>query len=93
MKIILEKPKVSEKTSSQLALGKYTFLVGDGVNKHEISDFVEKTYGVSVIKVNTLIMPSKERRRGRVVGRTPRYKKAIVTLKSGENIDSIKGLV
>ncbi len=60
-------------------------------NKVEIKNAVEQFYNVAVESVNTAIMPSKSRTRstrsGMQRGRKPSYKKAIVTLAYGEDID------
>ena len=61
-------------------------------NKIEVRQFIEKKYGVSVKKINIVNTKSKKRRRGRIVGKTTPKKKAIVTLKKGQEIDAVKAL-
>jgi large subunit ribosomal protein L23 len=60
-------------------------------NKLEIKKAVEAFYGVTIIDVNTIIVPAKHKTRstkaGIVEGRKPAYKKALVTLAEGETID------
>mgnify|MGYP000548072210 CR=1 FL=1 len=60
-------------------------------NKLQIKDAIQKMYGVTIEAVNTLVVSGKVKSRGTkagvVSGRTPKYKKAIVTLKEGEVID------
>lgn len=72
--------------------GKYVFLVHPDANKHEIAQAVEAIYkdrGVRVEKVNTLNVKGKKRRvRGRV-GTTSNFKKAIVTLASGQSLENV----
>lgn len=91
-KEILIKPIISEK-SEQLSQkkGQYTFIVNDNANKIEIKKAVEEVYSVSVSSVNTMIMPKKSRtrntKRGIIRGALPAFKKAIVTLGEGEEID------
>lgn len=61
---------------------KYTFQVPVSANKTEIKKAVEKVFGVTVEKVNTVRMMGKMKRMGRFEGRRASYKKAIVTLAS-----------
>ncbi len=89
---ILIKPIISEK-SERLSgkLGQYSFVVDKKANKLQIREAVEKQYGVTVNRVNTAIMPSKAKSRntrsGLQKGRISAYKKAIVTLNAGEELD------
>lgn len=91
-KEILIKPIISEKSEFiSENLGQYCFMVNKAANKIEIKKEVEKKYGVSVDSVNTLIMPKKARSRntksGILKGAISSYKKAIVKLSDGEEID------
>ncbi|MEM9836937.1 MAG: 50S ribosomal protein L23 [Bacteroidota bacterium] len=91
-KNILIKPVVSEK-SEGLSDGQqqYTFIVEKTANKIEVRNAVEARYGVTVERVNTLTMPGKTKNRstksGLIRGRVPAFKKAIVTLADGEELD------
>lgn len=89
--IILKRPLVTEKISSLNEKGKYGFIVELTANKLEIRSAVEKMYGVTVKKVNTISVMGKQKVRytkaGVLAGRKPNYKKAIVTLKEGDVID------
>ncbi len=85
-------PKITEKSSALLSENKYVFMVLPGTNSIQVRQFIEKKYGVEVVKVNMVKVPSKVRRRGRIVGRTAERKKAIVTLKEGHEITEIKDL-
>jgi len=91
-KEILIKPIITEK-SEQLSEsgGQYTFKVAKKANKIEIRKAVEKMYNVTVDSVNTAIMPAKSRSRntkgGVIKGSKSAYKKAIVKLTAGEEID------
>ncbi len=91
-KQILIKPLITEKTETvSEKLTQYTFVVNRKANKIEIKKAVEQMYGVTVDAVNTLVMPGKARvrntRSGLQKGIKPAYKKAIVTLSEGEEID------
>lgn len=84
---VLEGPHITEKAGRLEALRQYVFRVTPKANKIEIARAVEKVYGVTVTAVRTVRVPGKVRRRGRYSGFRPGYKKAIVTLKSGESIE------
>ncbi|WP_373553228.1 50S ribosomal protein L23 [Haliscomenobacter sp.] len=91
-KDVLIQPLITEKAERlSSTLNKYSFIVHRKANKVEIKKAVEAFYGVSVEAVNTLVVPgklkSRSTRTGVVRGRVPAYKKAIVTLSEGENID------
>ncbi len=84
---VLVRPLVTEKSTRLIEQGQYTFEVHREANKIQIREAVEKTFNVAVKAVNTMNMPRKERRRGRIIGTVPGWKKAIVTLRAGETID------
>lgn len=92
MSEILIRPLVTEKmTAIQEKQGKFGFIVDRNANKIEIKKAIEKTYGVTVEKVNTLRYDGKRKSRftktGVVQGRTQGYKKAIIRLAVGDTID------
>ena len=72
-------------------LNRYGFKVQKNANKVEIRKAGEALYNVTVTEVNTLIVAPKRKSRftksGVISGKTSAYKKAIVTLKEGEQID------
>jgi large subunit ribosomal protein L23 len=88
---VLRKPIVTEKSQKLNASAKYTFEVDRDANKIQIAAAIEKMYGVSVEKVNTLTQIGKSKSRMTRTrmsqGKTSTFKKAIVTLKEGEIID------
>lgn len=77
--IILE-PIVTEKSSSEMQNGKYTFKVAKNATKVQIKNAVEKLFEVKVISVNTMIVKGKVKRVRAKEGKTPDWKKAIVTI-------------
>lgn len=93
---VLVKPLVTEKVSDLNEKGKYGFVVESNANKVEIKKAVEKMYGVTVEKVSTMRYPGKRKSRytkSRIItGRTPGFKKAIVTVREGEVIDFYSGI-
>lgn len=89
---VLRRPVITEKNTRLMELGQYTFEVARAANKIQIKDAVERAFNVNVVAVNVMNVRGKERRRaqrGRIasVGRTPSWKKAIVTLQEGQRID------
>ncbi len=89
---VLIKPIVSEKSNKLTEQRRtYAFRVHRRANKLEIKKAVEEFYGVSVQEVNTLVVPGKNKTRytkaGFIKGQKPSYKKALVTVAEGENID------
>ena len=77
---IIIAPIITEKSSSNMQYGKYTFEVNKKATKIEIAKAVEKLFEVKVLKVNTISVKGKEKRMGRNVGMTSDWKKAIVTI-------------
>jgi large subunit ribosomal protein L23 len=77
---VIIKPVISERSMDQAPSKKYTFKVAVDANKTEVKHAVEEIFDVEVKKVNIMNVNGKLKRMGRNVGRTPAYKKAIVTL-------------
>jgi len=77
---IILAPVITEKSSSETAEGKYTFKVAMNATKVDIKNAVEKLFEVKVLKVNTMTVKGKEKRVRYQYGKTPDWKKAIVTI-------------
>lgn len=90
---VIVKPIFTEKQTeiTDKFENRYGFIVVPGANKVEIKNEIEALYNVHVERVNTMKYDGKLKSRytksGVVTGRTPAYKKAIVTLREGEQID------
>lgn len=89
---LLRKPILTEKASALTEKSnRFTFKVDHKANKLQIKQVIEKMYGVNILAINTMVVDGKIKSRntkgGLVTGRSPKYKKAIVTLKAGETID------
>jgi len=89
---ILIKPIVTEKMTRQTEdYNRYGFLVEKRANKIQIRKAVEEIYGVTVESVNTMRYGGKKKSRftksGILSGRADSYKKAIITLVEGDQID------
>ena len=88
-------PVVTEKSTEQMDVANvYTFIVSKNANKIEIGDAVEKLWDVTVKDVRTMRYAGKARRsslgrmsRGNPKGHRPGYKKAVVQLAEGDNIE------
>lgn len=86
---ILLRPVISEKGTHLANAGRYVFAVHSKANKSEIKKSIQKVYDVHVEKVRIVQMPPKPRRYGRSRGRTSAWKKAVITVRSGEKIPGI----
>ena len=85
-------PVVTEKSTNLSEINKVVFKVNSSANKKSIKKSIEKIFKVNVIKINII---NKQRRikiaRGKKV-KVRGYKKAIITLKKGQNIDLTTGI-
>jgi large subunit ribosomal protein L23 len=81
---LVRRPIVTEKATIAMEQNKYTFEVIPKATKPEIKAAIETLFNVKVIKVNTSRPPRKKRRVGKFLGYKPQYKKAIVTVASGD---------
>jgi len=93
---IIIAPVITERSTDNLTMGKYTFKVDKKANKIEIKKAVEALFaGVKVKKVNTMNVRGQFRRQGRNSGGyTASWKKAIVTLAEGsKTIEFFDGMV
>jgi large subunit ribosomal protein L23 len=84
---IIVRPLITEKNTSLMVDNKYSFEVLRTSSKPEIKNAVETIFNVTVTKVHTMNVRGKMKRRGREVGYTRDWKKAIVTLAPGEHIE------
>ena len=91
---VILKPVITEKSMDLMADKKYTFLVHAEATKAQIKEAVEKMFeGTKVARVNTMNLEGKNRRRGMVVGKTAKTKKAIVQLtEDSKEIEIFEGL-
>ena len=91
---VILKPVITEKSMEMMADKKYTFQVHTDATKSQIKEAVEKMFaGTKVARVNTMNLEGKNRRRGMVVGKTAKTKKAIVQLtEDSKEIEIFEGL-
>ena len=88
---VLIAPVVSEKSYSGLADRKYTFKVHQDAHKTQVRQAVESLFGVKVASVHMIKVPAKPKRRGVYNGVRPSWKKAIVKLHEGHQIEIFEG--
>jgi large subunit ribosomal protein L23 len=93
---VLRRPIVTEKSNFQNAnLHQYTFEVASNANKGLVKDAIETLFDVNVVRVNLINVSPKRTRRWksrRLMIRRSGYKKAIVTLATGDTIDIFEGV-
>lgn len=86
------RPLITEKSSAAWQDRKeYAFEVHPEATKYQIRDALQALFGVTVTDVRTMQMRRHTVTRGRTRGTTPRWKKAIVTLKDGDSIAVFEG--
>ena len=85
---VLIQPHVSEKAANVTeSANQYVFRVRDDASKDEVKQAVEMMFEVKVEGVNLLNRPGKTRRFKNIAGRRNGFKKAYVSLQSGQSID------
>ncbi len=84
---IIIRPVVSEQSYDMISHNKYTFEVARDANKIEIAKAIEELFEVKVVKVNTINVKPKKKRVRYVQGLTRQWKKAMVTLAEGDEIE------
>ena len=94
---VLKKPVITEKVTKLAEKEKKaTFIVDKEATKASIKNEVEQIYGVKVKAVNTMIVPGKLKKKftkaGAINGRKPSYKKTIITLAEGHELDFLSGI-
>ena len=92
---IIKRPiALTEKAARLRESNQVVFEVALRANKIEIKSAVEALFSVKVTDVNTLVQRGKVKRVGRELGKRPNWKKAVVTLREGDDIqffDESKG--
>lgn len=90
---MIKEPHITEKGTLQKELhNQIAFKVDRRANKVEIRRAVETLFKTKVVDVKTMNMKGKRRRVGRNIGRRSHWKKAIVKLAPGENIEFFEGM-
>ena len=90
---VIKRPVLTEKTTLQKELSnQVTFEVDRRANKIELKGAVERIFKVKVIDVQSMVVRGKTKRVGRFSGKRSDWKKAIVTLKPGEQVPFLEGV-
>lgn len=90
--VVIE-PLVSERSMELMEQNNtYTFKVEINANKIEIKNAIEEAFQVDVVKVNTMKVRGKKRRLGVNEGQRPDWKKAMVRLVEGDEIEIFEGV-
>jgi large subunit ribosomal protein L23 len=84
---VLKEPHITEKATDLTKKNQYVFKVFPRANKVEIKRAVEDLYGVNVVSVQIINVPSRKRRLGAIEGERGGYKKAIVKVAEGQKIE------
>jgi len=84
------RPLITEKgMSGATHLNQYPFEVHMGASKADVKKAIEEIFSVHVRKVRTMTRHGKARRNRRAMSAARPWKRAIVTLAPGENIEFI----
>ena len=89
---VLRRPSITEKGTTLQAEGKYVFEVAGKATKPQIKQAVEAAFKVKVTSVNVMMVPGQKRRMGKRETQEQSWKKAIVTLQSGDKIELFEGV-
>lgn len=90
---VIKEPHITEKANLQKEeTNQITFRVHKKANKVEIRQAVETFFKTKVLEVRTMNVRGKKRRMGRTVGKKSDWKKAVVRLAPGENIEFFEGM-
>nr|YP_009550731.1 ribosomal protein L23 [Eustigmatophyceae sp. Mont 10/10-1w]QAA11666.1 ribosomal protein L23 [Eustigmatophyceae sp. Mont 10/10-1w] len=84
---ILKYPLITEKANLLDSKNQYIFVVESKTDKQTIKKAFEYVFSVKVSSVNTMTLPRKKVRRKGIEGYKPRYKKAIIKLAPGYNLE------
>lgn len=83
---LVKYPSLTEKSINLYGDSQYTFIVDRALTKTQIKYILEKVFAVTIISVNTAILPVKMRRVGKSIGKRSQYKKVYIKLKKGDRI-------
>ena len=78
---------LTEKSNTLRGQNQFVFEVLRGANKIQIKTAIQTLFKVKVVSVNTMVYRGKDRRMGRGYAKMQNWKKAVVTVAEGENID------
>lgn len=88
---IIIAPIITEKSSAQREIGKFSFIVDKRANKIQIEDAVKTLFSVTPVACNVVNVKGKPKRLRQAAGMTSSWKKAVITLKEGDTISIFEG--
>ena len=86
---LIKYPLSTEKAINLYNNRQYTFIVARELTKTQIKYILEKIFDVKITSLNTCLLPIKNRRVGRFIGKKTNYKKVYITLKEGNSISDL----
>lgn len=86
---LIKYPSLTEKSINLYGDRQYTFIVDRSLTKTEIKYIIEKIFNVTILEVNTCVLPIKTKRIGKFSGKKSLYKKTYVKLKEGDSITDL----
>jgi large subunit ribosomal protein L23 len=92
---LIKYPLINEKSLNLYGNQQYTFIVDKSLTKIEIKYIIEKVFNVTVVRVNTCMLPPKTKKTvinkgyGKTIGKFSRYKKTYIKLKNGNSISNL----
>nr|YP_009313340.1 Ribosomal protein L23 [Dichotomaria marginata]SCW21594.1 Ribosomal protein L23 [Dichotomaria marginata] len=84
---IIDRPILTDKSTQLLEENQYSFKVKKYAQKQDVKKAIEYLFNVKVINVNIMNLPVKKRSVGKFTGKKAMYKKAIITIQDGNNIN------
>ena len=85
-------PLVTEKSTNLSEMNKVVFKINSSADKRSVKKSIEKIFKVKVVKINIINKQSRFKLAKGIRVKVQGYKKAIVTLKKGQNIDLTTGI-
>lgn len=89
---VIIKPLVTEKSAVMQSVNKYSFIVAAAANKMQVKAAVKQLYSVDPVAIHMINVQGHRVRSGKSAGKRSDFKKAIVTLKSGQTIALHEGV-
>lgn len=87
---LVKYPVITKKSCELIEQNKYSFDIDSRLTKKQIKKIFEKLFNINIISINTHLLPTKKKQLGFQHGYKVRYKRAIITIKSNEQIPILK---
>ena len=89
---VILRPLLTEKSNTLREQNKYSFVVSLRANKIEVMKAIEELFKVKPLSCNIIQVKGKPKRVRYALGKTSRWKKALITLKEGQSIGLFEGV-